>query len=157
MEDRLSNLTGIIADILRSVPGVATATDSMPEQPSPYDFPAIAVYPFRGTAGFHTHRGEGLPTVLLTHMIVIDIHVSRVEENLGPAILKGRGMLIPVLNSLFKAWINTKFNGLAEFIGDPSSRSKDAITYEFSKLGWGTVETVGYRLKLDVGLTEEVS
>lgn len=137
-------------------PGVKFYENEPPEQLSPEDFPAVLVYCSRGNSRKFTHGGEdNHPTIIENHVITADVHFNRKQDGLGLSLTKAQKIISPMVISIFRRFLKDKFNNSVINLGDPESK-EDPITYELMNLGWGSVDTIGYRIRIKIAVEEEI-
>jgi hypothetical protein len=81
--------------------------------------------------------------------------MNRKIDGLGLSIKKASSLITPIVTSLFRKFLLDKFDGHIDNLGSFESK-EDPITYEFSNLGWGNVETLGYRIRVKGTMEEEI-
>lgn len=122
------NAIAEIQSIVGALHGVRGAPTEPPEQMSV--FPFVVCYPRRGRWQQYTPE-----TKRGTHEIAIEVHLPRGQE-LARAVAAAMGYADSVPNALMRAMRGGALQHIQAF-GD--------IEYTFGPLGWGGLETIGWR------------
>ena len=124
----LADAISRVAQILGSVPGIRQAPEAPPEQMNV--FPFAVVYPADGEHTFGT-PGERLAM----EAISIEIHVAR--KDLPRDVATSLPFADSIPDALMADMVGTQWNSTIDTF--------DRINWTFGTLGWGGMETIGFK------------
>ncbi len=112
---------------IRTLSGIRAAPDEPPDQISAYPF--VVAYASSGEWRFQTPE-----TKVGLHDIVVELHVAR--KDLPRDVQNAMSYSDSIPNAIMLALKDGTFSAIETF---------ERITYEFVSLGWGGVDTIGFR------------
>lgn len=157
MNPSIIAVSSIMRDILASIPGIASADENPPEQLTPDDFPALAIYPSLANVKLFSHaNADGNPTYITNHQMVVDLHADRRVIGLSGAIQFSKSLIEPITDQLMGKFVLDRYDGNVLSLGDPKIPGSPNILITFAHLNWGSIETIGYRFRLDLTLERAI-
>jgi hypothetical protein len=133
MSSPLQLVVEAVADKLGGLTGIKGCPDSPPDQINMYPF--IVIYAATGDiTGGSLSNNTGIMKGL--HNIAIELHIAR--KNLAYDILTAMQYSDSIPNAL---WKDPTLNGTASTFGN--------ISYTFSAMNWGGIDTVGFRFIME--------
>jgi len=124
----LQSVINAIQDACLAVSGIKGAPDYAPEAINV--FPFVTTYPGEGTLQFGT-----VDEMKALHDVIVEVHVARKDLPFDIQAVSGYVDSIP-----------------AALLSDPTLAGTcdtfQSIRYQFSVLGWGTQQTIGYRFRV---------
>jgi hypothetical protein len=125
--------------------------DDVPTQPPDMigAYPALILYPQPGTWAFQAHTGEsGRPLFGGDHVIVIEWHM--VNADLSELVRLTTPMADAIPAALLRAFHVNRIDGTLTLL-------KTIRCETFGEMKWGSDETFGVRVLVDVTIYDEVS
>lgn len=140
MDEVIEELVAVLA-LVPGIQGAGTPKDAQNE------YPFIVVYPGSGTWNWGTaDGGRGRPGMYGPQQFNADCHIMR--ANLEDAVIALTPMADEIATRLFAAFHEHRFNDTVHRLV--------AVRWNLSNLGWGSDETIGYRIMIDMILQQEV-
>lgn len=157
----MAALEAVVAAVtteLRLLPGLVATPDSPPEQLSV--FPALVIYPSSGfwrTGSAYGPRERAMRWG--THTLSIRLHIER--SNLATDVAQALPYGELIADALLRGFARDRFGGTVVALGDPvtlkSSGGSAPLRYEFGPDSWGGIDTLAWKVALDVSVEEEIN
>ena len=146
----LVDLVAAITDVLRTIPGVVGVPDAPPAQLG--DDRMLIVYPQPENSSPSQHGGRAGTGPVIQHgtPIVVEWHLKKQTDLIAEIVPEITAMWDAMQEALWGAFARNRFAGTA--VG------MNAIgTETFGELGWGSDQTFGIRLVLNVTIAAELA
>lgn len=146
----LVDLVAAVTDVLRTIPGAVSVPDSPPAQLG--DDRMLIVYPLPESSNPSQHTGRSGTGPVIQHgtPIVVEWHLKKQVDLLNEIIPETTAMWDAMQEALWGAFARNRFAGTAA--------GMTTITTEtFGELGWGSDQTFGIRLILNVTIAAELA